>query len=254
MRYISHRGFRVGVIENTFQAFRRSIELKMDYIELDIQLSRDCHLFVLHDNNLERIFQNSELIANLSSKDLKSLRPEGFDQGIPELKEVFEYLMSNDNTLTKLMIELKGLGTAGPTCKMIEEYKIENRVVFSGRNLTELELAHEKLPQIPICLNITKCNDFTLKQFLEHPSKETLPLPFSMISLKSNMIIDNKFPDKCHEYGIKALSWGFYDKSNPVTLIKSLISFGVDGILFDDPENVPIIRNWVNNQEFNYTK
>ena len=45
MLYISHRGFRVGVIENTFQAFQYSIDLKMDYIELDVQLSSDGHLF-----------------------------------------------------------------------------------------------------------------------------------------------------------------------------------------------------------------
>ncbi len=254
MRYISHRGFRVGVVENTFQAFQRSNELKMDYIELDVQLSLDGHLFVIHDNNLERIFQNAEYIANLTSKELKSLRAGEFDQEIPELKEVIEYLLSNENVSTKLMIELKGLGTAGPTCKIIEEYKIKDRIVFSGRNLAELELAHEKLPQVPICLNITKCKDFTLKQFIENPSKETLPLPFSMISLKSNMISDKKFPDKCHEYGIKALSWGFYDKSNPITLIKSLITLGVDGILFDSPENVPIIRNWEKAHEFNKNK
>ncbi|QEE17687.1 glycerophosphodiester phosphodiesterase [Promethearchaeum syntrophicum] len=248
MIYVSHRGFRVGVVENTLQAFQRSIELKMDYIELDVQLSCDGYLFVLHDNKLERIFQNSDFIANLSSKDLKLLRSEEFDQGIPELKEVIEYALSNKNISSKLMIELKGLGTAKPTCKLIEEYNIENRVVFSGRNLTELKLAHEKLPQVPICLNITKCKEFTLKHLLETPSKMTLPLPFSMISLKSNLINGKKFPDKCHEFGIKALSWGFYDKPNPLTLIKSLISLGIDGILFDDPENVPIIRNWGKNQ------
>jgi glycerophosphoryl diester phosphodiesterase len=65
-----------------------------------------------------------------------------------------------------------------------------------------------------------------------------------MISLKSNLIIEEKFPEKCHEFGINALSWGFHDKSNPTALIKSLITSGVDGILFDDPENVPLIRNW----------
>ena len=180
MRYISHRGFRVGVVENTFQAFQRSIDLKMDYIELDVQLSRDGLLFVLHDNNLERIFQNSNSISNLSAKELKSLRSEEFDQGIPELKEVIEYLLSNENTSTKLIIELKGSGTATPTCKMIEEYKIKDRVVFSGRNLNELKIAHKLLPQVPLCLNITKCKDFTLSKFLETTSMNELPLPFTM--------------------------------------------------------------------------
>ena len=56
MLHIAYRGFRVGVVENTFQAFQRSIDLKMDYIKLDVQLSSDRYHFVLHDDNLERIF------------------------------------------------------------------------------------------------------------------------------------------------------------------------------------------------------
>ena len=244
MLYISHRGFRVGVVENTFQAFQRSFELKMDYIELDVQLSCDGYLFVLHDENLERIFQNPNSIANLSRKELKSIRSVELSQNIPELKEVIEQILLHGNKTPKLMIELKGPGTADPTCKMIEESKITDFVAFSGRNLAELKIAHKLLPQVPLCLNITKCKDFTLKQFLETTSMSALPLPFTMVSLKSNLIIDEKFPEKCHELGIKALTWGFYDKSNPTALIKSLIIRGVDGVLYDDPESVPIIRNW----------
>jgi len=249
MLYLSHRGFRVGVVENTFQAFQCSLELKLDYIELDVQLSCDGHLFVLHDEKLERIFQNPDSIANLSRNKLNSIRSKKSNQKIPELKEVINQILSHETKTPKLMIELKGSGTAKPTCKMIEESEITDFVVFSGRNLTELKIAHKLLPQVPMCLNITKCKDFTLTQFLESTSMSSLPLPFTMISLKSNLIIDEKFPEKCHEFGIKALSWGFYDKSNPVTLIKSLITRGVDGILFDDPENVPILRNWVKKQE-----
>ena len=243
MLYISHRGFRVGVVENTFQAFQRSLDLKMDFIELDVQLSCDGHLFVLHDENLERIFQNPNSIANLSCKELKSIRSGESKQKIPELKEVIQEIFSHGNLSPKLMIDLKGPGTAVPTCKIIKESEIKDLVVFSGRNLAELKIAHKLLPQVPLCLNITKCKDFTLKLFLETSSMSALPLPFAMISLKSNLIIDNKFPEKCHELGIKALTWGFYDKSNPTALIKSLIACGVDGILFDDPDNVPIIRN-----------
>lgn len=254
MLYIAHRGFRVGVVENTFQAFQRSLDLKMDYIELDVQLSSDGQLFVLHDDNLERIFHNSDFIANLSRKELNSIRSRESNQKIPELKEVIEQILSHETKSPKLMIELKGPGTAVPTCNLIEKSEIKDLVVFSGRNLEELKIAHNLLHKVPICLNITKSKDFTLTQFLETPSINILPLPFSMISLKSNMLIDEKFSDKCHKFGIKALTWGFYDKSNPTDMIKLLITRGVDGILFDDPENVPIIRNWVKNNEFNNIK
>ncbi|MHA1475252.1 MAG: glycerophosphodiester phosphodiesterase [Promethearchaeota archaeon] len=245
MIYISHRGFRVGVIENTFQAFQCSIDLNMDFIELDVQLSCDGQLFVLHDENLKRIFQNPNSIANLSRKELNSIRSRESNQKIPELKKVIERIPSHETKSPKLMIELKGPGTAEPICKLIEGSEIKDRIVFSGRNLTELKIAHKLQPQIPICLNITKCKDFTLQNLMKIQSINTLPLPFSLIFLKSNLIINDKFPGKCHQLGIKAISWGFYDKANPTSLIKFLITSGIDGILFDDPENVPIIRKWL---------
>ncbi len=245
MIFISHRGFRVGVIENTIQAFKRSLELKMDFIELDVRLSKDGNVFILHDENLERIFQNRSKIGELSINELKSLRSQEFNQKIPELEEVFDLTTSNGTLSTKLMIELKGLRTAEPTCKLIKKRKIQDSVVFSSRNLSELKNANKLLSNVPLCLNITKCKDFTLEQFLDLSTKAELPLPFSMISLKSNLITDKKFSEKCHEFGIKALSWGFYDKPNPINLIKSLITRGIDGILFDDPNNVARIRNWI---------
>jgi len=220
----------------------------MDFIELDLHLSRDGQLFVLHDDNLKRIFHNPNYNANLSSKELNLIRSKESNQKIPELKEVIIQILSHGTKSPKLMIELKGPGTAEATCKLIEGSEIKDRIVFSGRNLTELKIAHKLQPQIPICLNITKCKDFTLQHLMKIQSINKLPLPFSMISLKSNLIISNKFPGKCHQLGIKALSWGFYDKSNPINLIKTLITRGIDGILFDDPENVPIIRNWEKKQ------
>ncbi len=62
-----------------------------------------------------------------------------------------------------------------------------------------------------------------------------------MISLKSNLI-SQKFIEKCHVNEIMALSWDFLGYENPISNINNLITKGIDGILFDDFNNIKKIR------------
>ena len=51
---IVHRGGSLEAPENTLAAFRHAIELGMSYVELDVQMSRDGELVVIHDETLDR--------------------------------------------------------------------------------------------------------------------------------------------------------------------------------------------------------
>jgi glycerophosphoryl diester phosphodiesterase len=53
-RLFAHRGASGEAPENTFPAFRRAVELGIEYVELDVQASRDGHIMVIHDETLER--------------------------------------------------------------------------------------------------------------------------------------------------------------------------------------------------------
>jgi hypothetical protein len=65
-----------------------------------------------------------------------------------------------------------------------------------------------------------------------------------LISLKSNLIT-SQFIDICHNNNILTLSWDFLNYKNPLDKIKSLVNMGIDGILFDNYKNIPIIKRWV---------
>lgn len=77
---IAHRGASWDEPENTLAAFRRAIEVGADYVELDVQATRDGELVVLHDPAV-----SGRRLRELSLADLRALRPE-----VPTFAEVLE--------------------------------------------------------------------------------------------------------------------------------------------------------------------
>lgn len=245
MLFIAHRGFRVGVIENTCNAFLKALQLKMDYIELDVQLSKDQILYILHDATLTRTMGVEGTLGNFQSEKLDQIHTIDGNWKIPRLQTLLEYLQSHPEHLTKLMIELKGPGTGVPTARLVNQLAMEHKVVFSGRYLQELIDAHHVSPNIPLCLNITKCKEFTLTDFLTLASLDKMPLPFMMMSLKSNSTDMKSFINQCHHMNIQALCWNFIDSTDPIMRMEELTKNGIDGILFDDPATVSPIRSFI---------
>jgi glycerophosphoryl diester phosphodiesterase len=257
--YIAHRGFRIGAVENTLTAFQKAVELNLDYIELDIHRSKDNILYVLHDSDLARTMDGSGTIEEKFSEELDRILTHNQGDVLPRLSTVFETILTPENETTKLMIELKGEGTAELVCELIEETRnVEDKIIISSRNLDVLATAHHFMPHIPICLNITNCEEFTLQNLCEITKKEELPLPFHMVSLRATRpfsmislklettdIPEKKFIHACHQWGIRALSWNYFAHSLPAFLrITELIDLGMDGFLFDDPKTVIAIRDY----------
>ncbi len=242
MIFIGHRGFRVGVLENTFEAFMKAVRLIMDYIECDVQLSRDGIPFILHDATLERTMGRKEKLSELTSEEIKLIKSPVGDWTLPSLQNVLEFRKTHHHGAPKLMLELKGKGSGKITAEMVRKLDCEKDVIFSGRFLDELTDAHTLCPTIPLCLNITKCADFTLESLHSITNSSELPLPFKMISLKSTVPKFQEFIDTCHRIGVLSLVWHFLDDPQPVDAMVDFVKNGVDGILFDDPKTVVPFR------------
>lgn len=107
---IAHRGASKKAPENTMPAFKKAIELGAGGIELDVQLSSDGHLVVIHDEKVDRTSNGKGLVRDKSLAELRSLDfggwfSEDFEgTQIPLLEEVFE-LFSDWNGM--LNIEIK---------------------------------------------------------------------------------------------------------------------------------------------------
>lgn len=84
-----HRGAMATEPENTMRSFRRAEQLGVDAIELDVHLSRDGHLVVMHDSALDRTTNGSGPIAETDFAAIRALDA-GSGEQVPEFGEVWE--------------------------------------------------------------------------------------------------------------------------------------------------------------------
>lgn len=137
----AHRGASGDAPENTMAAFRLAVEQGAEGIELDIQMSRDGELVVIHDEALDRTTNGKGLVASYTAAELRSFDASNHftqyrGEPLPFLRDVLAYLAP---TALELNIELKnGLffyeGMEEKAVQLVREYGMERRVVFSSFN------------------------------------------------------------------------------------------------------------------------
>lgn len=111
-KIFAHRGYKGVCPENTLAAYRKAIEVGVDGIELDVHVTKDGHLVVIHDETVDRTTNGTGAVRDLTLAELKSLDAgRWFDdtfegESIPTLGEVFD-LLGELEFRGELNIELK---------------------------------------------------------------------------------------------------------------------------------------------------
>ncbi len=153
----AHRGFSGKYPENTMLAFEKAIEAGCDGIELDVQISKDGELVIIHDERLKRTTGNSGFVWEYTLKELKAMDASGkfgdtFGKNeIPTLREYFE-LVKDKEIITN--VELKTGRNPYPgiekrALSMIDEYGLRKRIWVSSFNHYSVVRFKELAPEIP---------------------------------------------------------------------------------------------------------
>ena len=152
IQIVGHRGFSGIYPENTILAFKKAIELGVDFIELDVRQTRDGELVVLHDEKIDRTTDGTGFVSEMTFKEIRR-----YDAGkwknfpgekIPHLEEVFEILDSK----TGLLIEIKKCDIER-FVKTFEKYYRTMKKVFVGSfNLEYIESVRKLMPEVPVSL------------------------------------------------------------------------------------------------------
>ena len=135
----AHRGASAYAPENTLEAFELAVRQMADGIELDIQMTKDGKLAVIHDETIDRIWDGSGYVKDFTMEELKSFRcsriwPDFRTSAIPELKDVLEFIKPSGLTVN---IELKtGVfrykGIEKEALKQVKKAGMEERVIYSS--------------------------------------------------------------------------------------------------------------------------
>ena len=103
--YYAHRGLhdaKNGVPENSLLAFRRAVEHGYG-AELDVHLTKDGKLVVMHDESLRRTAGVDRRLCDMTAEELAACRLEGTDEPVPYLEEVLPIHEGK----TPLVVEIK---------------------------------------------------------------------------------------------------------------------------------------------------
>jgi len=111
-RIAAHRGGAALWPENSLLAFESAIALGSDLLELDVHLTRDRAIAVIHDATVERTTDGTGSVASLTGADLRRLRLRGpaatlTAEHVPTLDEVFAAAAASPAPVG-LLVEVKG--------------------------------------------------------------------------------------------------------------------------------------------------
>lgn len=130
MEIWGHRGAGAYAPENTVAAFKMAVDMGADGVELDIQLTKDNEVVVIHDETLERICGRKGNVSDYSFAELKEF------MDIPTLTEVFELI---SHTRLKINVELKTgnvwyEGIENKAVNLAQRFNMMDRVIWSSFN------------------------------------------------------------------------------------------------------------------------
>lgn len=137
----AHRGASGYAPENTLEAFELAVKQRADGVELDVQLSKDGELAVIHDETVDRVSDGTGMVCDFTLAELKKFHvrgrfPEYENARIPTLREVYELLKDTDLTVN---VELKTSiilypGIEEKVLRETAEMGMEERVWYSSFN------------------------------------------------------------------------------------------------------------------------
>jgi len=225
MLKIAHRGAKAYEPENTLQAFQKALDLNSDGIELDVHLSSDGHIIVIHDETIDRTTNGKGLVNDFILAELKSFLIDGKYQ-IPTLNEVFDLV----DKRCLINIELKGLETPSKVVQLIEEYISEknwnyDHFIISSFDWDMLEETSNLNSNISIGV-LTEENIDTALAFAEKIKAKAIHPDFNLLNEENVQQIQEK--------GFQVLPWTVNSKED----IQKVKSYKVDGIISDNPDKI----------------
>lgn len=153
----AHRGFSAHYPENTMLAFEKAVEADCDGIELDVQLSKDGQLVIIHDEKVNRTTDGKGQVCDFTLEQLKELDASAKFSGVygeNEIPTLEEYLSFVQGKPVWTNIELKNSvnpydGMEAQVLSCVKKYGYEDRVIFSSFNHYSVLKMKKLAPKIP---------------------------------------------------------------------------------------------------------
>ncbi|MBP3602588.1 MAG: hypothetical protein J6J79_00395 [Lachnospiraceae bacterium] len=237
MKIWAHRGCSQRYPENTLLAFEKAIKLNnLTGIELDIQLTKDGEIVVIHDERVDRTTESIGFVRDYALAELKRLHiyaDVNQSQQIPTMEEVFDLIEPRLKTGMKVNIELKNSvypypGMEEKILDLAAKRGVEDAIVFSSFSAKSMERIKKLNPKAETGILDSKVSDCLYK--LRGTGADALHPYWKGIDL---------LPDRIKEYTVRAWFTGHLYPEKPTGTrldLSELEKSGITDVFLNEPE------------------
>lgn len=231
-----HRGYGEGMPENSLSAIKKSIQDKLDYVEIDVQRTKDRKYVLNHDKTFERVSYNSPPYINKRVNQLTLSQIEKLDIGskvskkysgerVPTLEQVLDLCKNK----IKINLELKenvDKKMIDDVMDMIEKKGMKKQVFLTSLNAENINYIEKKNPTF----------DTGIIYFIKLGDYQKFNSDYMIMEERE---ANEKTINKIHSHGKRVIVWTI----NTPESIDKFSKMDVDGIITDYPDEVKKIVN-----------
>lgn len=234
---VAHRGATAYAPENTIAAFDLAVDMKADYIEIDVQRSKDGELVLIHDTTVDRTTDGTGKVGELTFEQLRSLDAGSWkgEQYEGEPIPTFEEILDRYRGKVGILIELKAPelypGIEKQVAEALKERNLDKpqneKIIIQSFNFESMKTTNELLPLVPIGV-LTSNRAHTTPEALQEFST------YADWFNPSYGIVTEELVNQVHSLGMKIGSWTVRSQE----AADFLFEMKVDAIITDYPDYV----------------
>lgn len=215
---IAHRGASIYSPENTMVAFEKAVTQGCDMIEIDLHITKDGELVVIHDDTLDRTTNQTGRIRDYTLEELKKADA-GAGQHIPSFQEVIDFLPEK----VGLVVELKELGLERRVVEQLSRNPISDRVIVTSFFHPAVRLVKSLFPQVRTAV-ITNSQPINANSLAIDARADALWI--------FRRYVTKEMVESAHENSLELYVWYVNDLNE----IRRIVELEVDGILTGMPD------------------
>ena len=219
-KIMGHRGAPADEPENTLRSFRRALAVGVAAVELDVQLTKDGRLAVIHDETLDRTTNGQGPVQDFTLAEIKSLDA-GRGEPVPSLEEVFDLVQGKAH----LVVELKQPEAAGALLEFFRTRRAFDAATIVSFWHPAVKVLKEAEPRLNTGVLMVGC-----------PAD---PVGLARAALAGTLALNFRYVnrelvDAAHRQDIKVMVWNIDD---PETL-QPYLAMNLDAICTNRPREI----------------
>jgi glycerophosphoryl diester phosphodiesterase len=241
---VAHRGHSIAYPENTLEAYRKAIELGIEMIECDVNITSDGKLVMIHDATLDRTTNGTGRVSGMTWEEIQRLdaggkfKPEFAGARIPSTEET---LLLYKETGTLSCFEVKGADAeesnrvALELVELFVKHDVLETAFMSSYSHAALHLARSKCPEL--LLAPERLPDDAPPDAAEAVRQaKSFPAP---VLQHQYTVLTEEVVRVLHDNAIAVWSWSTTDEASMVQSIE----LGADALMGDDVQLMLEILN-----------